>query len=69
MARLVFTASLESSLKEILSLIMPYMKGLAYDEIQVMTEGKSRILMQRTNEGYLLFGAVLTPDKIRKRYL
>ncbi|HBF87054.1 MAG TPA: hypothetical protein DDX39_00320 [Bacteroidales bacterium] len=68
MARLVFKASLEDSLSQILKLVMPYMKGLVYEEICVLADGKSRIVMQRTNEGYLLYGAVLTPDKIKKRY-
>jgi len=68
MADLVYKISSEETLKNILLAVVPYMKGLVYRRIIVLSAGKQRIILERKGDGYQLFGCVLTPALIRKRY-
>ena len=66
MAQLVFKSDMENSFKQILELVMPYMRGLAYDQILVLTEGKPKMILDKTDCGYKYKGTILTLDKIKK---
>lgn len=66
MAQLVFKSDIKNSLKEVLILVMPYMKGFAYEQILVLTQGKTRMILDRTDCGYKFNGTILTSDKIKK---
>lgn len=68
MANLVFSVSLDSSLNQIFQMISPYMKGLVYDNIYVVSEGKTKMNLARTNDGYKYNNTIITSDKIKKWY-
>ncbi|PLX01947.1 MAG: hypothetical protein C0594_12405 [Marinilabiliales bacterium] len=68
MTQLVYTIESETSLTTIMKSLLSYMKGLVYDKITVMEQGKQRIVLQKEKNGYKLFGCVFTPEMIKKRY-
>lgn len=67
MAQLVINTLKETPLSRIMQMVRPYMKGLVYEVILVKTEERT-ITLNRTKEGYKMFGCLLTPEIIRKRY-
>ncbi|OFX25855.1 MAG: hypothetical protein A2033_03135 [Bacteroidetes bacterium GWA2_31_9] len=66
MAQLVFKSDIENSLMQIFELVMPYMKGLVYEQILVLSEGKTKMILNKTDCGYRYNGTILTPEKIKK---
>lgn len=66
MAQLVFKSDIENSLRQVFELVMPYMKGLVYDQILVLSEGKTKMILDRTDCGYNYKGTIITPEKIKK---
>lgn len=69
MADLVYNTGPEETLRNILLAVMPYMRGLVYNRIIVLSAGKKRMIMERAEKGYKLFGCILTPNMIMKRYM
>jgi hypothetical protein len=68
MTTLTYNTTKNKSIKQILLAVVNYMKGLVYDRIVIKEEGKTRVILEKSNNGYLLFGCHITPESIKRRY-